>query len=214
MEQQLLLKKYKIRDILPIKDRVYSLLLGSIPLKHKCDLLINIRSNGCSHKSIGGLVRFSLIFFSLNTKRTLFKVLFNMYLHGESSPNYLGIKPSFSKELGIIRHDISEHYHRRNSDVFHQYPDEVFKNPETFWHPPTPRAEEKPVDVKEFRSSLQLPISIIYTRKRLGLKDDGTKLHGERTWHYKEKRGLPTHSEMRDLYRKTHEGKMKQNGEL
>lgn len=60
IEQQLLHQKYKIRDILPEQDTMYSVRLGSIPLKHKCDLLINFRSYECSHRRIGGLVRHSL----------------------------------------------------------------------------------------------------------------------------------------------------------
>lgn len=106
--------------------------------------------------------------------------------------------PFSSKELGIVKHDVPECYGQRHlSGTFHEYPMETFKTPKTFWHGPPPRAKERPFISSKSNMDIHTADPLFYTRKRLGLRDDGKPLYGARMWHYKEKRGFLNHAEMR-----------------
>jgi hypothetical protein len=190
------LKKFKVKELLPRPNKAYGLYLGSIPLKHKCDLLVNIRSEASHGEVIGGLVNIPLLSHNLfisssapieltKTIQVLFflrigaRTTFNFPIHLDSPLHLIenevetDMKPSisFPSSLSTVP-----------SYSLPKFP------PGTYWLPAPHLAPIKETPMFRFAKSMSLkePNQYLYTRPRLGLGGNGEMAYGDKTFHYED----------------------------
>ena len=86
-------RKIGLFELLPQTNKLYRLYLGDIPLKYKCNLVINIRSESTS-EFVGGMVSFSKSNQSSRNLANLKKMKRIFLIVTLHAPNYIpGIFP-------------------------------------------------------------------------------------------------------------------------